>query len=65
MKKRRSLRTRLSTLKDPSNESWGFDLSPSESLQLVWPLTVDAWSFINPQDAERRLQRHIVRVIRP
>jgi len=30
----------------------------------VWPITVDAWSLKGNFNAESRLQRHVVRVIR-
>jgi hypothetical protein len=39
-------------------------LSPTERLELVWQLTVQAWAFLDPAASERRLRRDIGRVIR-
>lgn len=41
-------------------------LTPAERLEMVWPLTVEAWTWAlqGNFDAESRLPRHIVRVIR-
>jgi hypothetical protein len=34
-------------------------------MELMWQLTVDAWAFKGePEHAESRLQRHVVRVVR-
>jgi len=38
--------------------------TPSECVAMVWPLTLDAWSFKDASACESRLQRHVVRVIR-
>jgi hypothetical protein len=38
--------------------------SMSERIALVWPLTREAVSLGKKYDAEQRLQRHIVRIIR-
>jgi len=40
-------------------------LTPGERMELMWQLAVDAWTFKGePEHAESRLQRHVVRVRR-
>jgi hypothetical protein len=42
------------------------DLVPgtaAERLEMMWPLTVDAWTFLG-ELIEPRLQRHTVRIVR-
>ena len=40
-------------------------LSAGERMELMWQLAVDAWTFKGePDHAESRLQRHVVRVQR-
>jgi hypothetical protein len=41
------------------------DLTPSERVALVWPLTLQARAFKEPLDGKPRLRRDVVRVIRP
>jgi addiction module HigA family antidote len=38
--------------------------SPEERIAMVWPLSVAAWSFKEGASVERRLPRHVVRVVR-
>jgi len=38
--------------------------TPVERIGMVWPLTREITSFSKKHDAERRLQRHITRLIR-
>jgi len=38
--------------------------TPAERLAMVWPLTREVLSLSKSYDVERRLQRHITRVIR-
>ena len=38
--------------------------TPAERLSLVWPLTRDLASLSKKYDAERRLQRHVTRLVR-
>jgi hypothetical protein len=38
--------------------------TPEERLKLVWPLTREITSLSTKHDAERRLQRHVTRLIR-
>ena len=56
--------TRLSRLGDPPDESFVDGLTPAERMELVWPLTLQAWSFMQGTEGEPRLQRHAVRVVR-
>ena len=39
-------------------------MTPEERMELVWPLTVDAWAIMGEDIVEFRLPRHVVRVIR-
>ena len=38
--------------------------TPAERMSLVWPLTQEIASLSKKHDAERRLQRHITRLVR-
>jgi hypothetical protein len=38
--------------------------TPADRISLVWPLTREIASLSKKHDAERRLQRHITRLIR-
>lgn len=38
--------------------------SPAERIMMVWPLTLTAWQFKEPNVVQPRLQRHVVRTIR-
>jgi len=38
--------------------------TPGERIGMVWPLTREITSFSKKHDAERRLQRHITRLMR-
>ena len=40
------------------------DASPGERMGMVWELTRNAWAFMGRDDAERPLQRDVVRLIR-
>jgi hypothetical protein len=51
-------------LKDQGFEPDLTGTSPAERLAMVWPLTLEVWSFKEPISAESRLQRHVVRVVR-
>ena len=39
-------------------------MTPEQRMELIWPLTVDAWAMMGEDIAEFRLPRHVVRVIR-
>lgn len=36
----------------------------AERILMVWPLTITAWAFKEPNDVQPRLQGHVVRTIR-
>jgi len=38
--------------------------TPAERLAMMWQLTLDAWAFTGASDAQSRLQRHVVRLVR-
>jgi hypothetical protein len=40
------------------------DLTPADRISIMWQLAMDAWAFKGDPDAESRLPRHVVRVIR-
>ena len=35
-----------------------------ELLSMIWEITKDVWAFVGEKDAERRLQRNVVSLIR-
>jgi hypothetical protein len=39
-------------------------MTPAERLEMVWPLTVEAWLFMGKPVDESEFQRHVVRVVR-
>lgn len=39
-------------------------LTPTQRVDMMWQLTIDAWSFTGERIAESRLPRHIVRIYR-
>ena len=61
---KRTRTLRVSRLQDQGSEDDLAKTTPAERIEMVWPLTLDAWSFKEPMSAESRLQRHIVRVLR-
>ena len=52
------------TLSDEGNGRVYSSMTPEQRFSLVWPLTLSAWQFANPDGFEPRLQRHIARVER-
>ncbi len=62
----RTDRTRVvkTTLKAQDDGDVIADASPAERMAMVWPMTVDAWTFMDPARAESEFQRHVVRVER-
>lgn len=52
-------------LSDQGNDQDLEHTTATERLGMMWQLTLDAWAFMEPLDAESRLPRHIVRVLRP
>ena len=60
----RDLLIRRRQLHDETLETDLMNLTPSERIGLMWQVTLDAYAFVPDFDAESRLQRHIVRVLR-
>ena len=56
--------TRLRRLGDDEEDEYLTRLSPGERMQLVWRLTLQAWSFKEGLSDEPRLRRDVVRVVR-
>lgn len=58
--------TRKKRLTDPDDDAYIRGLTPGERMEMVWPLTLQAWAFKEGLDPahEPRLRRDIVRVIR-
>ena len=52
------------TLQDQDYSGIIPDASPSERMAMVWPMTLDAWTFMDPAGAQSEFQRHVVRVKR-
>lgn len=38
--------------------------TPADRILMVWPLTLVAWEFKEPNVVQPRLQRHVVRIVR-
>ena len=55
---------KVGRLSDPKPEFDPEPVTPEQGLDMVWPLTLDIWAFAKGTDAESRLQRNVVRVIR-
>lgn len=56
--------TKLTTLDRQGRDSGVPNAKPAERLLMVWPLTLTAWQFKEPNVVQPRLQRHVARVIR-
>lgn len=55
---------RVTRLKDQGRERDLENTTAAERIGMIWQLTIDAWAFTGTFDAESRLPRHVVRVIR-
>ena len=55
---------RISTLREQDQSDDLLKTTPAERLQMMWQLTLDAWTFKGEPIAELRLPRHIVRILR-
>ena len=55
---------RVGKLSDQGKEDDLRDLTPEERLGIMWQLAQDAWAMKGEGIAERRLPRHVVRVVR-
>ena len=60
----RNVLIRRRDLRDLSPDTDTLDLSPAERLSAMWQLTLDAYAFVPNFDAQSRLPRHLVRVLR-
>lgn len=61
---RSNVPTRKRHLRHPEDRSEYLRLTPSERVELVWPLTLQAWGFLNGLENEPRFRRDVVRVTR-
>ena len=55
---------RILRLEDHDPDADLLRLTPEERIEMMWELTVDAWTFKGEPLDESRLQRHVVRVVR-
>lgn len=51
---------RKTTLRDSDNNDDLKDKSPQQLIDMMWQLSLNAWSFKENINAEPRLQRHVV-----
>ena len=56
---------KLTPLDQQGRDSGVPNASPAERLLMVWPLTITAWEFKEPNVVQPRLQRHVARVVCP
>lgn len=56
--------TRITHLHDKDEDNYIRSLSPSQRVEMVWQLTLQAWAFKEGLDYEPRLRRDVVRIIR-
>ncbi len=61
---RRDVTIRISRLHDQGTETDLEGTTPAERIGMMWQLALDASAFIGETDAQSRLPRHVVRVIR-
>jgi len=54
--------TRICALENQGADQRVIGYTPVECLNMVWPLTLAAWTLADPSIAEPRLQRNVVRV---
>lgn len=65
MSRREHLRVRILRQPDDGDRRDVADFEPAERLRIMWQLARDAWAFKGePENAESRLQRHVVRIHR-
>ncbi len=55
---------RIRTVTEADKEEDLRDYSPAELIGMMWQLTINAWSFRIRLDAEPRLQRDVVVLVR-
>ena len=56
--------TKVARLHDPEDRRWVRSMTSGQLIEMVWPLTLQAWEFKEGLEHEPRLQRHVVRVVR-
>ena len=56
--------TKITTLDKQGLNSGGPNATAAERLLMVWPLTLTAWAFKEPNVIQPRLQRNVARVVR-
>jgi hypothetical protein len=62
--KKKSRQIRIKHLSDNDSDDL-INTKPQDRWAMMWQLTLDAWAFRGEPIAEPRLQRHIVRILRP
>ena len=55
---------RKSSLQEQNDDGIIHHATPSERIEMVWQLTLDAWAFMDPTGAKSEFQRHVGRVER-
>jgi len=61
----RNTTVRVTRLADQGKEPDLETTTAEERIGMMWQLTLDTWAFMGKPVAEPRLQRHVIRVIRP
>jgi hypothetical protein len=61
---RSSYPTRRLLLKEEGRDDDVAAMTPAQRVAMVWPLTVQAWTFMQGHFLESRLRRDVVRVVR-
>jgi len=61
---KRGVKIRKTEIKSQDNHDDLSSTSPADRFGMVWPLTLNAWSFKEGRFAEPRLQRHLVGIHR-
>ena len=51
--------------KAPKNDEGFSEMSPAERVSFIWELSAELWSLKKMPYVERRLQRNIVKLIKP
>ncbi len=55
---------RVTRLRDQGSEPDLKNTTPDERVGMMWQLALDAWAMMGDRDAESRLPRHVVRIVR-
>ncbi len=61
---RSNYRTRLRRLTDSEDDDYVESLTPEARMEMAWPLTLQAWAFMEGLVDEPRLRRDVVRIVR-